>query len=237
MKYSNSIAKAATFTTAFKTINAGKVSFLTESYSGPGRVECFEGTCDFVVDASLGCDDPCHTYTISNPFEYSFSDVGVVSGKIRQYPSREICYYNKAEYIDTEDWFDHWGLKIDEGCIATCTGCTFYPTETFAGPGSLQCREGDCYNYSDQAPYNDCGTQIQDASEEWGELSLLGQGSDDALVFQGFNNITTTGTVMIGEECTLDCSGCEFKKLRKINWRGAHRRKKKAKTLHYSNDG
>lgn len=110
--------------------------------------------------------------------------------------------------------WDHWGLKIDKGCLASCTGCTFYPTEIYTGPGLLECTEGDCYNYSVGPRYNDCGTEIQDASEEWGSISLSGHGSSSSQVFSGFNNITTIDAIMIDQHCTLDCSSCTFKKLR-----------------------
>lgn len=225
MKYTN-INKIASATT-----------ILQESFSGPGRIECYEGSCNFTVDTSKSskCSDPCHTYTSSNPFEYSFYDVATVSGKIRHYPSLELCYYKHALDINTEDWWDPWGLKMDEGCSATCTGCTFYPTEIVSGPGSLQCMEGDCYNYTFGEPYNDCGMEIQDASEEWGEIYLLGHGSDDAHVFSGFNNITSTEPIMIGEDCTLDCSGCQFTKLRKSNRLGV-KHHKWTNTVRYSND-
>ena len=77
---------------------------LKMSYQGPGRMECYDGTCDFSIDPNLGCNDPCHTYTISNAFEYSFEDVARVSKKTRHYPSLDLCYYNRAEDIDTGDW-------------------------------------------------------------------------------------------------------------------------------------
>ena len=211
-------------------IRAGE---LQESYSGPGRIECYEGSCDFTNDISLGCSDPCHTYTISNPFEYSFTQVAKVTGKIRQHPSHELCNYRKASNINTEDWWDHWGLKIDAGCIASCTGCSFSPTETYTGPGSFQCVQGDCYNYTHGGVYNDCGTEVQDASEEWGAISVLGHGLDDAQVFSGYNNITTDKPILLGEECTLDCSGCQFTRLRKANML---KHKPKNKIDRYSND-
>ena len=206
---------------------------LQESYTGPGRIECYDGSCEFTIDTGLGCSDPCHTYTISNPFEYSFAQVAEVSGKIRHYPSHELCYYRKASKIDTENWMDHWGLKIDTGCFASCRGCTFSPTETYTGPGSIQCVQGDCYNYTYGGVYNDCGTEVQDASEEWGAISVLGHGTNDARVFSGYNNITTTGPIVLGEECTLDCSGCQFTRLGKVNML---KQKPKHKAGRYSND-
>jgi hypothetical protein len=234
MKHANINAMTIAAALSANAIRAGKVvTNPRDSYSGPGRIECFEGSCDFSVDPSLGCIDPCHTYTYNNPFEYSFSDVAMVSGKIQHYPTHELCYYSKANYIDTDSWWDPWGIKIDADCSAKCTGCDFYPTKAFTGPGSLVCTQGDCYNYDDGAPYNDCGTEIQDASEEWGEFALLGQGSNDAQVFEGYNNITTSGAVMIGKSCSLDCSSCQFVKDRRNDRLGA----KRANTWHYSNDG
>jgi hypothetical protein len=56
--------------------------------------------------------------------------------------------------------------------------------------------------------------QIQNVSEEWGEISVLGSGSDDVKVFSGFNNITTEKSIAISEDCSLDCSGCQFTRSR-----------------------
>ena len=121
--------------------------------------------------------------------------------------------------------WDHWGLKIDTGCSASCTGCSFYPTEVYTGPGLLECTEGDCYNYSVGPHYNDCGEEIQDASEEWGSISLSGHRSNGGQVFSGFNNITTTDAIMIDQHCTLDCSSGTFKKLRAMIRLGTKRQK------------
>ena len=196
-------AAAATFSDAIEARD------FKESFMGPGRIECFNGECDFSVNASLGCGDPCHTYTQSNVFEYTFADISTVSGEVKD-DRGSLCYYLNATHISTEYWLDPWPLKIEEGCRALCRGCTFHPTATFSGPGLLNCTAGNCYNYSYGEPYNYCNSEVQDASEEWGELSVLLDGSNDAEVFQGFNNITTTEPIMIGKRCSLDCSGCTF---------------------------
>jgi hypothetical protein len=186
-----------------------------KTFSGPGRIICTEGECNFSVDRGLGCRDPCHTYTQSNMFEYSFVDVAAVTGRTILFPSKKLCYYKKATDIDTESWYDPWPLKIDEGCTATCTRCKFYPTVTISGPGLLNCVEGNCYNYTYGDPYNNCGRKMEDASEEWGEIAIALRGSNGAQVFQGYQNITSTQSIWIGRSCSLECSGCDFARRRK----------------------
>lgn len=93
-----------TATIIYLAIKSVTARTLKETYQGPGRIKCYDGACDFSIDPSLGCNDPCHTYTINNAFEYSFLDVAKVSRKTRNYPSLDLCYYNKATEIYTGDW-------------------------------------------------------------------------------------------------------------------------------------
>ncbi|EED86434.1 hypothetical protein THAPSDRAFT_bd1766 [Thalassiosira pseudonana CCMP1335] len=160
---------------ALKVSPYAQATTLQSSFEGPGRLECFRGECDFNVDHGFGCSDPCHTHTRSNMYEYTFEDVSVMSDDLflptettRNTDMSDLpCYYMHASLINTTDWFDPWPLKIDEGCHAVCTGCTFYQTLTFSGPGSLACTDGSCYNYTYGNKYNDCGVDLEDVSGDW----------------------------------------------------------------------
>lgn len=205
---------------ALKVSPYAQATTLQSSFEGPGRLECFRGECDFNVDHGFGCSDPCHTHTRSNMYEYTFEDVSVMSDDLflptettRNTDMSDLpCYYMHASLINTTDWFDPWPLKIDEGCHAVCTGCTFYQTLTFSGPGSLACTDGSCYNYTYGNKYNDCGVDLEDVSGDWGELSTVFSGDNSSYVFQGFEHINTVENepIRLRKGCSLDCYDCSF---------------------------
>ena len=179
------------------------------SHSGSGKIECFHGSCHFFIDSNEDIDHPGR-YAIGNAFQFTASGGARISGKTKADPSHELCFYKEATETGTDEWWKHWNLQINERCSIDTT-----PSEgekIFSGPGLLECTEGTCYNNS---PFDDCGTEIQGASEDWGKLTLLRYASEDlnlspTQAFSGFNSITTTDAIEINDGCSLRCSGCKL---------------------------
>ena len=179
------------------------------SYSGSGKIECLHGSCRFFINPKEDSDHT-ETYVISNAFRFASTGARRRSGKTKLDPSHELCYFKEATETGTDDWWKYWDLQIDESCSFSTN--LYQGERVFNGPGLLECTEGACYNFS---PFDDCGTEIYHASQDWGEVTLLRYSSEDedvvpAQVFSGFNAITTTDVIKIDEGCSLQCSGCHF---------------------------
>ena len=89
------------------------------TFVGPGVIECDAGQCDFSVDPSLGCSDPCHTLTHEHMYDLPFKHVGVVSSSVVA-PGRRVCYKKEANNINS--YFPDQYVTIEKGCTAKCSG-------------------------------------------------------------------------------------------------------------------
>eukprot|EP00956_Cyclotella_meneghiniana_P004941 scaffold6090_cov79-Cyclotella_meneghiniana.AAC.14 len=177
------------------------------AHSGRGKIECFHGSCHFFIDSQEDTDHPGR-YAIGNAFQFIATGGARISGKTKADPSHELCYYKEATETGTDEWWKLWNLQIDERCSINTH--LFEDEKIFSGPGLLECTEGTCYNYG---PFDDCGSDIQDASEDWGKITLLRYASEDVAptqAFSGFNSITTMDAIEIDDGCSLRCSGCQF---------------------------
>jgi|EP00956_Cyclotella_meneghiniana_P038702 hypothetical protein len=199
---------------------ANQEKVLTPSpHSGPGKIECLEGTCDLSIDQTSSEDVDLllsseeGRYSLSGVFQFSSSGTNRISGKSLRDPSHELCYYKEVTETGTKNWWKTWDLKVNEGCSISSArfesdSLSSPSSAIFTGPGFLTCDEGACYNFGSKA--NSCGAEIHGASEEWGGISLLGYSSDETVFFSGYNGITTTEAIKVHAGCALECSGCEF---------------------------
>ena len=187
-------------------------------YSGPGVLMCAQGECDFEVDRRLGCHDACHTRSTANVYQYPFNYLDDIEMGEFEYAGCSRRRHESASNITTTGL--DIPIQIDEGCTATCTGCEFFPTAIHSGHGYLGCRYGWCSNYTFGSIFNDCPFDaLEKASEFWGSLSMVGQGTNDAHTYEVYENINTDGLIEIDEGCTLECYGCSFSHR---NLRGAY---------------
>ncbi len=176
-----------------------------EQFSGPGVIKCIHGECAFSVDKNLGCHDACHTRSIANLFQYSFDYLDNID-----MGSLDSCSRHRSAFNITTTELDI-PLEIEEGCAATCTGCEFYPTSIFPGPGLLECVNGRCSNYTSGSMMNVCPFEaLEQASEFWGGLSVAGDGYDSSYNYEVYENINTYFPVVMESSCTLECYGCSF---------------------------
>ena len=100
-----------------------------DTFLGPGILECNSGQCEFSGRAGMfgGCTDPCHTRTSRHSFDFSFKDVGDVTG-LQSYRGKQ-CYYKYAKNIYS--YYPDQYIEIGKGCTAKCNGCEFAPTILF----------------------------------------------------------------------------------------------------------
>ena len=208
-----------------------------DTFVGPGIIECEMGECDFSVDPSLGCSDPCHTSYSRHMYEMAFEDLSRVSNDFHFRDGEasndnlfgEPCFHKRAEYIYS--YFPDQYVHILEGCTARCIGCTFAQTQTIrklciyfyyflyvvsnlicefnmtAGPALLECQYGRCTNYTTQSGF-DCGDDIEAASDGYGSFHTPTY-HGKSYDFYGYEGIDTgMKPIKIPKKCTLDCSGC-----------------------------
>lgn len=181
---------------------------LADTFVGPGLVECNRGECEFSVDFALSASsDPCHTRTHDHMYDSSFQELSFVYTD----PSNDDgnpSFYRYASNIDT-DFPDEY-VKIQEGCTATCTGCSFAPTETIQGPAQVECDDGRCIWYTTD-PNFECGTEIEAASDSYGSFSTLLWWENTSHSFYGYEGINSSVLpINIPGTCKLDCSGCSL---------------------------
>ena len=95
------------------------------TFVGPGVVECDDGRCEFSVDPSLGCADPCHTQAHQHMNGMAFKHVASTNSNV-VVAGGQVCYKKQAENINSN--FPDKYVAIEKGCTAKCTGCSFSPT-------------------------------------------------------------------------------------------------------------
>lgn len=111
-----------------------------DTFLGPGILECNSGQCEFSGRAGMfgGCTDPCHTRTSRHSFDFSFKDVGDVTG-LQSYRGKQ-CYYKYAKNINS--YYPDQYIEIGKGCTAKCNGCEFAPTILFRKSSLLRFNPG-----------------------------------------------------------------------------------------------
>lgn len=171
------------------------------TFVGPGVMECDAGECEFTVDPSLGCADPCHTQTHEHIYDLAFKHVADTNSNV-VVPGGQVCYAKQAKNIVSS--FPNEYVAIEAGCTAKCTGCSFAPTIAISGPAKLKCRAGRCFAHTTKR--FDCGNEIAAASRDWGSFETVVNGDDETNSFHGFEHIG--GRVRIPDGCDLECSRC-----------------------------
>merc|ERR1711933_311577 len=86
----------------------------------------------------------------------------------------------------------------------------FAPTTVISGPALLDCRNGRCSQYATHVDGDfDCGGAIEAASGSHGSFWT----TTDA--FHGYEGINSARPIRIPAGCTLDCSGCSSREVRR----------------------